>query len=184
MRISSDADIAYGVLRCVNLRNGNLRNANLQNTELEGSNLSGANLCGANFRDADLKNVKLIGADLFCTNFTRANLNGVDFSKALHRGRDINFKGAKIKGVEINWMLSTPVDSQGNCMDLWFAGKEIVFVTCDQHLHLSLKEARVHYTNPKYHPDKQAARDRVQLIDSLIEQIQKDRWPYFQKGKP
>jgi uncharacterized protein YjbI with pentapeptide repeats len=72
---------------------GGFSNASLVEADLRGANLSGATV------HADLTNAKLDGANLDGTDFTNANLNGVDLSKAVNfdraKGLDraVNYKG-------------------------------------------------------------------------------------------
>jgi uncharacterized protein YjbI with pentapeptide repeats len=57
---------------------GGYFNASLVSADLRGANLSGAKL------HADMTNAKLDGANLAGADFTQANLNGVDLSKAIN----------------------------------------------------------------------------------------------------
>jgi uncharacterized protein YjbI with pentapeptide repeats len=82
--------LGYSYLQCARLAGavfglpksgGGFLNASLVSADLQGANLAGATL------HADLTNAKLDGANLDGTDFTNANLNGVDLSKAVNLDR-------------------------------------------------------------------------------------------------
>lgn len=84
--------LGYSHLQCARLSKSVFGlpdgNGGFDNASLVSADLRGANLAGATVR-ADLTNAKLEGANLDGTDFTNANLNGVDLSKA------VNFDKAK-----------------------------------------------------------------------------------------
>jgi uncharacterized protein YjbI with pentapeptide repeats len=84
------SDLANSHLQCADLTKsifgldkpgGGFYNASLVSADLRGANLTGARL------PADMTNAKLDGANLDGTDFTNANLNGVDLSAAVNVDR-------------------------------------------------------------------------------------------------